>query len=107
MTIVCFCFFLFKSLRWRVLESGFSLYFQSLREAYACVASAVVFCFCLFFLFFLVAMRGVCPRGDCCIFCNLFFPLLVAVRGVFSRGERYSHFLFFVFRTPPPRDKFS
>ena len=60
------------SLRWRVLESGFSLYFQSLREAYACVASAVVFCFCLF-LFFLVAIRGVCPRGDCCIFCNLFF----------------------------------
>ena len=52
MTIVCFRFFLFKSLRWRVLESGFSLYFQSLREAYACVASAVVFFFFFFSRFF-------------------------------------------------------
>ena len=102
MTIVCFRFFLFKSLRWRVLESGFSLYFQSLREAYACVASAVVFFFFFFFsrfffsfFFFLVAI----PRGPrmpawrlLYYYYFIYFSLLVAVRGVFLRGERYSHF---------------
>ena len=49
-------------------------------------------------LFFLVAVRGVHPRGESFFFSFfLFSSLLVVARGVCSRGERYSYFVFVCF----------